>query len=190
MIGREIAGGLRGKSATARRRLCVRFEKARQDGSKRRGVTPRAAPRTPGRLAGRADPPRGGEDKACSASGQHEGAPRDARGALVRRAPTTPGPLVLSDRGAPRAVEPRGFVVRPRQAVARRRGGRSRTRNRFALEDAPRYVFIAGGVGITPLRPMLAERNGPAVTGRRPTAVGPGRPWRSPGSWWTGTPSA
>ncbi|MEU8344251.1 PDR/VanB family oxidoreductase [Spirillospora sp. NPDC048832] len=30
-------------------------------------------------------------------------------------------------------------------------------RNHFALEDAPRYVFLAGGIGITPILPMVAE---------------------------------
>lgn len=30
-------------------------------------------------------------------------------------------------------------------------------RNHFALEPAPRYRFIAGGIGITPILPMLAE---------------------------------
>ncbi|GAA1833462.1 PDR/VanB family oxidoreductase [Pseudonocardia alni subsp. carboxydivorans] len=30
-------------------------------------------------------------------------------------------------------------------------------RNRFALVDAPGYVFVAGGIGITPLVPMIAE---------------------------------
>ncbi|MEU0273423.1 PDR/VanB family oxidoreductase [Streptomyces sp. NPDC006307] len=30
-------------------------------------------------------------------------------------------------------------------------------RNRFPLVPAPRYVFIAGGIGITPLLPMLRE---------------------------------
>ena len=29
-------------------------------------------------------------------------------------------------------------------------------RNHFALEAAPRYVFVAGGIGITPLLPMIA----------------------------------
>ncbi|MEU1195272.1 PDR/VanB family oxidoreductase [Streptomyces sp. NPDC005813] len=29
-------------------------------------------------------------------------------------------------------------------------------RNRFALEPAPRYRFVAGGIGITPILPMLA----------------------------------
>jgi ferredoxin-NADP reductase len=30
-------------------------------------------------------------------------------------------------------------------------------RNHFALEPAPEYVFVAGGIGITPLMPMIAE---------------------------------
>ncbi|MGK5113566.1 MULTISPECIES: PDR/VanB family oxidoreductase [unclassified Geodermatophilus] len=30
-------------------------------------------------------------------------------------------------------------------------------RNRFPLVKAPRYVFVAGGIGITPLLPMIAE---------------------------------
>lgn len=38
-------------------------------------------------------------------------------------------------------------------------------RNHFPLDDADRYLFIAGGIGITPILPMLAE------AGRR------GRPW-------------
>jgi ferredoxin-NADP reductase len=29
-------------------------------------------------------------------------------------------------------------------------------RNNFALEDAARYVFVAGGIGITPILPMIA----------------------------------
>jgi ferredoxin-NADP reductase len=33
-------------------------------------------------------------------------------------------------------------------------------RNHFALEPAARYEFIAGGIGITPLLPMLAEAAG------------------------------
>ncbi|MEU1956014.1 PDR/VanB family oxidoreductase [Nocardia rhamnosiphila] len=35
-------------------------------------------------------------------------------------------------------------------------------RNRFPLESAQRYVFVAGGIGITPLLPMIkeAERSG------------------------------
>ncbi|ASR01471.1 PDR/VanB family oxidoreductase [Gordonia rubripertincta] len=30
-------------------------------------------------------------------------------------------------------------------------------RNNFALVDAPSYLFVAGGIGITPLKPMIAE---------------------------------
>ncbi|MEV8308273.1 PDR/VanB family oxidoreductase [Streptomyces flavidovirens] len=30
-------------------------------------------------------------------------------------------------------------------------------RNHFALEPSPRYLFIAGGIGITPILPMVAE---------------------------------
>ncbi|TSD94181.1 oxidoreductase [Gordonia rubripertincta] len=30
-------------------------------------------------------------------------------------------------------------------------------RNNFALVDAPAYLFVAGGIGITPLKPMIAE---------------------------------
>jgi ferredoxin-NADP reductase len=33
----------------------------------------------------------------------------------------------------------------------------SAPRNNFALVESPRYLFIAGGIGITPLRPMLEE---------------------------------
>ncbi|MGC4959378.1 PDR/VanB family oxidoreductase [Actinomadura citrea] len=39
-------------------------------------------------------------------------------------------------------------------------------RNRFPLEDAPRYLFLAGGIGITPLLPMIAQ------------AADGGVPWR------------
>ncbi|MDT0612157.1 PDR/VanB family oxidoreductase [Streptomyces lancefieldiae] len=36
-------------------------------------------------------------------------------------------------------------------------------RNHFALVDSPRYLFIAGGIGITPILPMIreAEQRGP-----------------------------
>lgn len=30
-------------------------------------------------------------------------------------------------------------------------------RNHFAFESAPRYIFVAGGIGITPILPMIAE---------------------------------
>jgi ferredoxin-NADP reductase len=37
-------------------------------------------------------------------------------------------------------------------------------RNHFQLRDSPRYLFIAGGIGVTPILPMIAE-------------IGTGRPW-------------
>lgn len=39
-------------------------------------------------------------------------------------------------------------------------------RNNFPLVDAPAYLFLAGGIGVTPMLPMLAE------------VVGRGVPWR------------
>jgi ferredoxin-NADP reductase len=39
-------------------------------------------------------------------------------------------------------------------------------RNHFALVDAPRYLFLAGGIGITPMLPMIRQ------------AESAGRPWR------------
>jgi len=39
-------------------------------------------------------------------------------------------------------------------------------RNHFPLEPAPEYLFVAGGIGITPIKPMLrsASESGAAVT--------------------------
>jgi ferredoxin-NADP reductase len=39
-----------------------------------------------------------------------------------------------------------------RGSIVRTRG----PRNHFALVDSPRYIFIAGGIGVTPIRPMIA----------------------------------
>jgi len=39
-------------------------------------------------------------------------------------------------------------------------------RNHFALVDAPRYLFVAGGIGVTPMLPMISQ------------AERAGRPWR------------
>src|SRR6202022_4671147 len=33
----------------------------------------------------------------------------------------------------------------------------SRPRNNFPLQDAPRYLFIAGGIGITPILALVRE---------------------------------
>lgn len=51
-------------------------------------------------------------------------------------------------RGGSRAVH----ELRPGAAVRIRA-----VRNNFPLRDAPSYVFVAGGIGITPLIPMIAE---------------------------------
>ncbi len=42
----------------------------------------------------------------------------------------------------------------------------SSPRNHFPLEPAPEYLFVAGGIGITPIKPMLraASESGSAVT--------------------------
>ena len=50
-------------------------------------------------------------------------------------------------RGGSAEIHDTGLVGR----VLRARG----PRNRFQLVDAPRYVFIAGGIGITPILPMV-----------------------------------
>ncbi|MET7399670.1 PDR/VanB family oxidoreductase [Dactylosporangium sp. NPDC005572] len=39
-------------------------------------------------------------------------------------------------------------------------------RNHFALEPAPEYLFVAGGIGITPLLPMLAQARARGVAWR------------------------
>ncbi|MFI6090266.1 PDR/VanB family oxidoreductase [Streptomyces sp. NPDC051218] len=54
-----------------------------------------------------------------------------------------------SSRGGSRHVH---TALRPGQSVTV-----SEPRNHFALEDAPGYLFIAGGIGITPLLAMARE---------------------------------
>jgi ferredoxin-NADP reductase len=59
--------------------------------------------------------------------------------------------------GVLRETEGRGGSAYVHQEL--RQGGKVRVRgprNNFALEPAPRYRFIAGGIGITPILPMLA----------------------------------
>ncbi|MFI9046861.1 PDR/VanB family oxidoreductase [Streptomyces sp. NPDC053427] len=68
------------------------------------------------------------------------------------QAPTTYRIGVLNapaSRGGSRHVHTR---LRPGQTVAV-----SAPRNHFALEDAPGYLFVAGGIGITPLLAMARE---------------------------------
>lgn len=56
-----------------------------------------------------------------------------------------------------RAPAGRGGSARVRDALAEGAAVRVRgPRNHFALRPAARYVFIAGGIGITPLLPMTA----------------------------------
>ncbi|WP_409056709.1 PDR/VanB family oxidoreductase [Streptomyces sp. SYP-A7185] len=54
-----------------------------------------------------------------------------------------------SSRGGSRHVH---TTLRPGQSVTA-----SEPRNHFALEDAPGYLFVAGGIGITPLLAMARE---------------------------------
>ena len=63
--------------------------------------------------------------------------------------------------------------------VARVRG----PRNNFALAPSPRYLFIAGGIGITPILPMIAAARRPVPSGTSSTAGGSGPRWRSWTSW-------
>ena len=57
-------------------------------------------------------------------------------------------------------------------------------RNHFALAPAPRYLFIAGGIGITPILPMVAEAEARRrARGSWCTAAGGARRWRSSTSW-------
>lgn len=56
-------------------------------------------------------------------------------------------------------------------------------RNNFRLERAPRYRFVAGGIGITPVLPMLAAAEEAGASGACCTAGGPGPGWRSRRSW-------
>lgn len=55
----------------------------------------------------------------------------------------------VSSRGGSRHVHTK---LRPGQTVTA-----SEPRNHFALEDAPGYLFIAGGIGVTPLLAMARE---------------------------------
>ena len=56
-------------------------------------------------------------------------------------------------------------------------------RNNFPLVDSPRYLFIAGGIGITPILAMIRTAEGPAPSGGSCTAVAAGPPWPSSTNW-------
>ena len=47
--------------------------------------------------------------------------------------------------------------VHPRRPRRRRPGGCGRSAQQIPLAPAPKYLFIAGGIGITPLIPMIAQ---------------------------------
>jgi ferredoxin-NADP reductase len=59
----------------------------------------------------------------------------------------------------------------------------SEPRNTFPLVPASRYLFIAGGIGITPLLPMIAAVAAQGRTGSSGTAGGRRSRWRSCRSW-------
>jgi ferredoxin-NADP reductase len=57
-----------------------------------------------------------------------------------------------------RAVESRGGSAFVHERVAKGSTVRVRgPRNHFALVQSPRYLFIAGGIGVTPILPMAAQ---------------------------------
>lgn len=56
-------------------------------------------------------------------------------------------------------------------------------RNHFALRPAPRYRFVAGGIGITPILPMLAAAEAAGAEWSLLYGVAAANPWRSPRSW-------
>ena len=91
------------------------------------------------------------------------------------RPPVAPG-------NPPRPERPRGIDLRARQlqgAEIRIRG----PRNHFQLAPSPNYLFIAGGIGITPILAMIAEAE---ARGREMEAVYGGRSrrrWPSSMSW-------
>ncbi len=64
-------------------------------------------------------------------------------------------PLDLPHRRAARGRGPWRLGARARGAARRRGRGRARPRNHFAFEIAPSYRFIAGGIGITAILPMV-----------------------------------
>lgn len=84
-----------------------------------------------------------------------------------------------SSRGGSRYVH---TELRPGQTVTA-----SEPRNHFALEDAPGYLFVAGGIGVTRSSPWPARPRGAGPTGAWCTAGATGARWRSPMNWrpWT-----
>lgn len=56
-----------------------------------------------------------------------------------------------------RGVDPRGLSHRLHAAAAGQSLQIAGPRNRFRLQDAPGYLFVAGGIGITPILPMIRD---------------------------------
>ena len=56
-------------------------------------------------------------------------------------------------------------------------------RNHFALQPSARYLFIAGGIGITPILPMIAEAEARGANGGCCTAAAARVRWPSRPSW-------
>ena len=126
----------------------------------------RGGPDAAGRRAGR-PAPRASSSSTCATRPARDlpawapGAHIDLRlpDGLVRQYSLCGDPAdrsALADRRAARAGEP-GRVARtcttpsPRAPTSRCAG----PRNHFPLAPAPRYVFVAGGIGITPILPMI-----------------------------------
>ena len=106
-------------------------------------------------------------------------------GAAVLAVRRSGRPLDLADRRAARARGPGRLGACARRAARRATTVEVRgPRNHFPLQPAPRYLFVAGGIGITPILPMLAAADAAgarvATAVRRPYAR---RPWPSPRSW-------
>ena len=76
--------------------------------------------------------------------------------------------------------EPRGrgasLYVHNMLTVGKRLRARG-PRNDFPLRAAERYLFIAGGIGITPVLPMVRTRQLAVIAGHWRTAGAPARAW-------------
>ena len=98
---------------------------------------------------------------------------------LAVRRPGRP-PLLAAGHPA-RRRRPRRLALRPRPAAGRRHRARPRPAQQLpARSHSPRYLFIAGGIGITPILTMIAAgRGAPGPTGGWSTAGGGARRWPS-----------